>query len=283
MRERLVDRARGGDESAFTELVDLEGDRCYAIAYRILRDVERAQDAVQQALILAWRELPRLRDPERFEPALPPPGQRLLRGGTWYRRWSLVSHPAVRRADSLGHDCLISARTPWNARSCGSRRSTGRSSSCTITSACRWPRSPRSLGSRSARSSPDSITPRGTSARRSPQMTPRRRRRSAWKHSRPDAIIAAWLEDGPLAADGSRRVVASSIHLTPQRRGPLAWLPWKESNHERKSDSRGGRRHPRAAHLAGGGTASNRRWRRRGGARRHGLPSANADPSRSRR
>jgi len=64
---RLVERARDGDESAFSDLVDLDGDRCYAIAYRILRDVERAQDAVQQAFLLAWRELPRLRDPERFE------------------------------------------------------------------------------------------------------------------------------------------------------------------------------------------------------------------------
>jgi RNA polymerase sigma-70 factor (ECF subfamily) len=63
----LVEQARDGDESAFAELVDLDGDRCYAIAYRILRDVERAQDAVQQAYLLAWRELPRLRDPERFE------------------------------------------------------------------------------------------------------------------------------------------------------------------------------------------------------------------------
>ena len=74
MRTRLVEQAREGDEMAFTQLVDLDGDRCYAIAYRILRDVERAQDAVQQAFLLAWRELPRLRDPERFSPWL----QRLL-------------------------------------------------------------------------------------------------------------------------------------------------------------------------------------------------------------
>ena len=70
MRTRLVERARNGDDVAFTELVDLDGDRCYAIAYRILRDAERAQDAVQQAFLLAWRELPRLRDPERFDPWL---------------------------------------------------------------------------------------------------------------------------------------------------------------------------------------------------------------------
>ena len=89
MRARLVERAREGDEVAFTELVDLDGDRCYAIAYRILRDVERAQDAVQQAFLLAWRELPRLRDPERFEVWL----HRLLVNACYeefrrYRRWS---------------------------------------------------------------------------------------------------------------------------------------------------------------------------------------------------
>lgn len=70
MRTRLVERAREGDDAAFSELVDLDGDQCYAVAYRILRDVERAQDAVQQAFLIAWRELPRLRDPDRFAPWL---------------------------------------------------------------------------------------------------------------------------------------------------------------------------------------------------------------------
>jgi RNA polymerase sigma-70 factor (ECF subfamily) len=62
-----VERARDGDHVAFTELVAVDGGRCYAIAYRILRDAERAQDAVQQAYLLAWRELTGLRDPERYE------------------------------------------------------------------------------------------------------------------------------------------------------------------------------------------------------------------------
>jgi RNA polymerase sigma-70 factor (ECF subfamily) len=89
VRVRLVERAREGDDVAFAELVDLDGDRCYAIAYRILRDVERAQDAVQQAFLLAWRELPRLRDPERFGPWL----HRLLVNACYeelrrHRRWS---------------------------------------------------------------------------------------------------------------------------------------------------------------------------------------------------
>jgi RNA polymerase sigma-70 factor (ECF subfamily) len=33
----------------------------------MLRDVDLAEDAVQQALVIAWRELPRLRDPDRFD------------------------------------------------------------------------------------------------------------------------------------------------------------------------------------------------------------------------
>jgi len=64
---RQLELAQAGDEVAFTGLVDLHGGRCYGIAYRILRDAERAEDAVQQAFLLAWREIPRLRDPERFE------------------------------------------------------------------------------------------------------------------------------------------------------------------------------------------------------------------------
>lgn len=63
----LVEQAQSGDDEAFTTLAGLVGDRCLAIAYRILRDTSRAEDAVQVALVSAWRELPNLRDPDRFE------------------------------------------------------------------------------------------------------------------------------------------------------------------------------------------------------------------------
>lgn len=63
----LVRRASGGDQDAFTRLAAGAVDRLYAIAYRILRDPDRAQDATQQALFGAWRDLPTLRDHERFE------------------------------------------------------------------------------------------------------------------------------------------------------------------------------------------------------------------------
>jgi RNA polymerase sigma-70 factor, ECF subfamily len=67
MRADLVQRAQRGDGEAFNALVDLDIDRCTAIAYRITRDHGMAEDAVQQAWLNAWRELPRLREPERFE------------------------------------------------------------------------------------------------------------------------------------------------------------------------------------------------------------------------
>lgn len=63
----LVERASRGDRDAFATLVQSQVDRCYGLAYRILRDHHRAQDATQQALLGAWRDLPTLREPERFE------------------------------------------------------------------------------------------------------------------------------------------------------------------------------------------------------------------------
>lgn len=67
MQVALVERARAGDEEAFASLARGAGDRLLSIAYRILRDLGLAEDAVQQTLVLAWRELPSLRDAERFD------------------------------------------------------------------------------------------------------------------------------------------------------------------------------------------------------------------------
>jgi RNA polymerase sigma-70 factor, ECF subfamily len=63
----LVARASRGDHDAFAKLATVSADRCYALAFRILRDPQRAEDAAQQALLGAWRDLPKLTDPERFE------------------------------------------------------------------------------------------------------------------------------------------------------------------------------------------------------------------------
>ena len=63
----LVTRAQSGDEGAFMSLAVAVGDRLHAVAHRILRDTDLAEDATQQALLAIWRDLPQLRDPARFE------------------------------------------------------------------------------------------------------------------------------------------------------------------------------------------------------------------------
>ena len=68
MQRDLVERAMGGDRDAFTELGRASIDRLYAIARLILRDGDLAEDATQEALIAAWRDLKGLRDPDKFEP-----------------------------------------------------------------------------------------------------------------------------------------------------------------------------------------------------------------------
>ena len=67
MDRDLVERARRADREAFAVLVHQVSDSLYAVAYRILRDTGLAEDALQNALVLAWRRLPKLRDPDRFE------------------------------------------------------------------------------------------------------------------------------------------------------------------------------------------------------------------------
>ena len=66
-QRELIDRARRGDHDAFAALVDGSLRRLDAAARLILRDPDLAQDAVQDSLIRAWRDLPGLRDPERFD------------------------------------------------------------------------------------------------------------------------------------------------------------------------------------------------------------------------
>jgi len=63
----LVQAAQRGDQAAFIALISARGDRLYAIAQRILRDIDRAEDALQDALVIAWRDLRGLRDPDRFD------------------------------------------------------------------------------------------------------------------------------------------------------------------------------------------------------------------------
>jgi len=90
----LVEQAMQGDEEAYAGLMAALGDRLLATAYRILRDLHLAEDVVQIALIDAWRDLPTLREPDRFEPWL----MRLLVRACYgeagrQRRWSAQIRP----------------------------------------------------------------------------------------------------------------------------------------------------------------------------------------------
>jgi len=65
--DALVRRAQAGDTAAFEMLVDARIDRCYRLAWSILSDQADAADATQDALVAAWRQLPRLREPASFD------------------------------------------------------------------------------------------------------------------------------------------------------------------------------------------------------------------------
>jgi len=63
----LVIRAQRGDQASYALIATEIADRFLAVARRILRDRDLAQDATQQALLRLWQDLPQLRDPARFE------------------------------------------------------------------------------------------------------------------------------------------------------------------------------------------------------------------------
>lgn len=84
VQEELVRRARDGDHGAFESLVRPEIERLYGLAGLLLSDRSRAEDAVQEALLKAWRDLPQLRDAGKF--------------GAWLRRLVVnASHDEGRR------------------------------------------------------------------------------------------------------------------------------------------------------------------------------------------
>ena len=67
METDLVARAQRGDQGAYALIATEFAHRYLAVARRILRDIDLAEDATQQALLAIWQDLPQLRDPARFE------------------------------------------------------------------------------------------------------------------------------------------------------------------------------------------------------------------------
>ena len=67
MSRALVERAQAGDRDAYDQLARGAARRLFLVAQRVLRDTDQAEDAVQQTLVDIWRDLPSLRDPDRFD------------------------------------------------------------------------------------------------------------------------------------------------------------------------------------------------------------------------
>jgi RNA polymerase sigma-70 factor (ECF subfamily) len=106
----LVKRAQHGDREAFGLVAADLATRFLAVSRRILRDIDLAEDATQQALVAIWRDLPQLRDQARFDAW----SYRLLmracyaegrRSRTWSPNLRII--PADEPSDSGGFDAVI--------------------------------------------------------------------------------------------------------------------------------------------------------------------------------
>ena len=63
----LIRRARDGDRHAFDRLVAARLPQTFRLAKAITGHAGDAEDVTQEAFLQAWRNLPRLRDPEKFD------------------------------------------------------------------------------------------------------------------------------------------------------------------------------------------------------------------------
>jgi len=96
MQRELVERAQAGDHEAFAELVRASFPRLHGAARLILRDPDGAQDAVQEAFVLAWRHVRALREPSAWDAWLHRLTVRACyRAARKARRRDLIEVPAV--------------------------------------------------------------------------------------------------------------------------------------------------------------------------------------------
>lgn len=90
---RFIEAARGGDRAAFGSLVAPRLDRLYGVAHLALRDADAAEDALQEALIRAWRDLSSLRETAKLDAWLSRLVSRAcLDEARRRRRWKMTPH-----------------------------------------------------------------------------------------------------------------------------------------------------------------------------------------------
>ena len=228
----LVERAQAGDQAAFEGLVRMSANRLFAIAYRILRDHHAAEDALQQTLVTIWDDLPKLRDPDRFEAwsyrvivrTATADAKRGRRGGAVVRLLP-DDADASRARDEYGP---IADRDQIER---GFRRLTPEQRGDPRPPALRRPvaggdRRRPGRADRHGRLSPPLRhpgTPGGARSRRA-----HRRREGALRMTSPndfDRRLGAWLDEGPGHAP-ERTIDAALAHARahPRRRDPLAVL-----------------------------------------------------------
>ena len=243
----LVEAAQHGDQEAFVDLVRLHGDRLYAIPDRILRDVDRAEDALQDALVIAWRDLPSLRDPDRF-------------GGWIYRVLTNVCISQAtrerRRIASLRVlpvDEGVSRQTTSSALPIGTN-STARSVAYRLTSAASWfsitslatpvrdCRTPRPAGRDGSLTTPSRASRMRAALNAKIQGSCRRRVQRMNERGDISPALQHWFADGPTTMpDQVINVVAESDRsraATPWLATPLGATA---EGQRRTSGCRGGR------------------------------------------
>ena len=232
MTSDLVERAQRGDHEAFDALATAAYHRLYAIARRILRDGYAAEDAVQDALVKAWREIQGLRDPAAFDAWL----HRLLvnacHDNARRTRRRPIELPALPIDREEPRDDLAQLADRDELERAFLELSVEHRAVLVLTHyvGLPAPEVARSWGSRRGPSPHASITARERCARPEP------RRRDAAHHpgartmnESMDRVVAEWLHEGPENGprEGLERALAATRRVG-QRPGwtfPERWLP----------------------------------------------------------